>query len=479
MSRQRFNAHQKGETRNQNTIFGFAGFIKNTCGGTAVTFAIVTLMLAVVGGSGIDFYRMQQQKAVLQSVADAAVMAGAIRADAGDDTGAVQVTVKTYVQSNFDTRYAVTSSITTTVDSSTGQVATLVDSKISTTFMKMIGISNMNLEVKAAATYGGSSLEVALAMDVTGSMDGAKLAAAKTAAKNLATTLFTVPGTTQTNSKVKIGLVPFARYVNIGTSYRGQSWLSVPNDSSTTTNQCWQEDVGGYCAATKPVSTTCYNDGTPYACSWDECTNWVSGTIKNVCGPVTTTSTWYGCVGSRNYPADLQAEASAASPIPGLMDVGCNTQLLRLTKDQATVNAAIDGLSAWDETYIAPGMLWAWRVLSSKAPFADGSSDPVKTRKAIILMTDGFNTVSASYPGHWGSDTTDSNSVLAKTCANAKADGIAVYTVAFQVSDATIKSILTNCASKAGNFYDSADTSQLLDAFKQIAAQLSARRLVY
>lgn len=479
MSRQRSTTHRPTTIPTRVGLPGLSRLLGDVGGGTVVTFAIVTLMLAVVGGSGVDFYRLQQQKAVLQSVADAAVMAGATRADAGDDADAVKNTVKTYVQTNFDARYSVSSGITTTVDSSVGQIGTKVTTTISTTFMKMLGITTMSLEAKAAATYGGSSLEVALAMDVTGSMDGAKLAAAKTAAKNLATTLFTVPGTSQTNSKVKIGLVPFARYVNIGTSYRGQSWLSVPNDSSTTSTQCWQEDVGGYCAATKLVSTTCYNDGTPYTCSWNECTNWVSGTIKNVCAPVTTTSSWYGCVGSRNYPADLQADASASSPIPGIMDASCNSPLLRLTKDQSAVNAAIDGLSAWDETYIAPGMLWAWRVLSSKAPFADGSSDTVKTRKAIILMTDGFNTVSASYPAHWGSDTADSNSVLAKTCANAKAEGIAIYTVAFQVSDPTIKSILTTCATKAGNFYDSADTSQLLDAFKQIAAQLSARRLVY
>lgn len=456
-----------------------AGIFRDTAGGTLITFALVGGMLTVTAGGGIDVYRQQQQRAVLQSVADAAVMAGAIRADNGDSDATVQNTVKTYITTNFDTRYSVTSTVTTQINSGLGQVSTQVTSAIPTTFLKMLGIGTLKLETKAAASYGGSLMEVALAMDVTGSMYGTKLADAKSAAKSLLSILFTVPGTNQVNTKVKVGLVPFARYVNVGTGTRGQSWLSVPNDTSVTTNQCWQEDVGGYCAATKTVNSTCSNDGATYPCSWEECTSWVSGTQTTVCGPVTNTSTWYGCVGSRNYPADLQVEANAANPVPGLMDVWCNATLTRLSQDQTALNAAIDGLSASDETYIAPGMLWAWRVVSHKQPFADGNPDTTKTKKAIILMTDGYNTVSASYPAHWNTDTADSNSVLAKTCANAKADGITVFTVAFQVTDPTIKSILTSCATSASYFFDSSNSTQLTEAFKKIGSQLSARRLVY
>jgi Flp pilus assembly protein TadG len=447
-------------------------------GATAVTFVMVMLPLVVVTGAGADFYAMHQRRVDLQSTVDGAVMAGAMKADEGAANGVITKTVADYVTASFDKRFDATSTVNTTVDTNLGQVGTAVVTTMNTTFLKVIGIKTLTYQAKAAANFGGGLLEVALAIDVTGSMDGTKLTAAKAAAKDLVKTLFTVPGTNKTNDKVRIGLVPFARYVNIGTSYRGQAWLDVAADSKWTTQECWNNSTG-YCAASKRVTGTCYNDGTPYTCSWDQCTNWVSGTTTRVCGPVAHSTTWYGCVGSRNTAADLQAEASAASKIPGLMDTWCNATLVRLTKAQGTLNSAIDNLWASDETYIAPGMLWAWRLLSSKAPFADGSTNSTTTKKAIILMTDGANTVSATPPYHWGSDVTASNTMLSKTCTSVKTDNITIYTIAFDVTDAGIKSILTNCATSPSNFYDAANVSQMTSAFKQIGAQLSSRRLVY
>lgn len=453
--------------------------ISDRGGATAIALALVVMTMVLAAGGAVDYYAMFQWRTSLQGVADSAVIAGAITADEGSGDAAVQTTVRTYVTRGFDDPHKTSSTVATTIDTTLGQVATQVSVDIPTTFLKMIGIAALPVSVKSAASYGGGQMEVALAIDVTGSMDGPKLTAAKSAAKSLIQTLFTVPGTTKVNTKVKVGVVPFARYVNVGTAARGQSWLSVPADATTTTNQCWVEDQGGYCSATQTVTSTCYNDGVPYACSWEQCTNWVSGKLVTVCGPVTTTTAWHGCVGSRKYPNDLQAEANVTGPVPGVMDEVCNAQLVRLTQDQTALAAAIDGLAAWDETYIAPGMLWAWRVLSPRQPFADGSSNTQTTKKAIILMTDGFNTVSATYPTHWGGDTADSNAVLSKICANAKAEGIAVYTIAFQVSDSTVKSILTGCATNASYFFDSGNIAQMQAAFKQIGSQLSSRRLVY
>ena len=446
---------------------------------TAVTFALLAVPIAALAGGATDAYLVYQHKSDLQAVVDGAVMAGAIQADTGASSDTVKTTVKTYVSKNFDTVYKATTTLNTEMDNSAGQVSASATTSMPTSFLKMIGISSITYTAKSAATYGGGLMEVALAIDVTGSMDGDKLTAAKAAAKDLVQTLFTVPGTNKVNEKVKVGLVPFARYVNVGLSSRGSTWLDVAADASWKSYDCWYEDSGGYCAASHKVTTTCYNDGTPYSCSWDQCDKWVSGKQVKVCQWVQHATGWNGCVGSRNSPLDLQAEVTSSNKVPGLMDTWCNAELVRLTKTQGQVISAIENLSAWDETYIAPGMLWAWRVLSPKAPFGDGSSDNVKTKKAIILMTDGYNTLSATYPQHWGTDTNDANAVLSKTCANVKADGIAIYTIAFQVTDPTIKKILTDCATSSSYFFDSSNISAMQSAFKQIGSQLSSRRLVY
>ena len=445
-------------------------------GSTAIMFTLAMVPMILAAGGGADVYVNWRLQTSLQNVADSAVLAGSLALDGGGNAG---TTVSTYVTKNFDEPNQTSTAVTTKVDAATGTVSVDLVSSSGTTFLKMIGLKSIPLHVRSAATYGGGLLEVALAIDVTGSMDGAKMTAARKAAKDLVSTLFTVPGTNKVNDKVRMGLVPFTRYVRISTALRGQTWLDAPADSSTTVNECWTEDQGGYCTATKTVNTTCTNDGVSSPCSWEECTNWVPGKIVQVCGPRTYSKVWYGCVGSRNYPLDLQAEVSSAAKVPSIWDDYCPLELQRLTKDQTALNNLIDALVPYEETYIAPGMLWAWRLVSSKAPFADGSADAKTNHKAIILMTDGANTFSASYPAHSSNDVADANSVLLKTCTNAKADNVSIFTIAFAVTDSAIKQTLTNCATSASYFFDAGSSTEMLAAFRQIGAQLSSRRLVY
>src|SRR5690606_17327554 len=75
------------------------------------------------------------------------------------------------------------------------------------------------------------SVEVALVLDNTFSMSKTdakgvtKLASLKTAANALVSELMQ-----ESKADVRIGLVPYADYINIGTKYRKESWLSVPAD---------------------------------------------------------------------------------------------------------------------------------------------------------------------------------------------------------------------------------------------------------
>ena len=437
-----------------------------------MTFALIAVPLVAVSGGGTDIYFAQLERSRLQSTLDAAVLAGSATQSEGEDG---RQTVKDYLKKNFSDPTGHQASDVTKVDADKAIIESTASAKIQTSFLNVIGISEIDIQARSAATYGGQLTEVAIALDVTGSMnDGTKLADAKAAAKDLVDILFTVPGTNKQNEKVKIGVVPFASYVNVGTSARSSSWLDVPADYSTTTYSCQNESTctGGYDKKT----TTCWSDGIPYSCTQNVCKGY---TTTNVCKDRTSTYKWYGCVGSRLGTADQQAEATSSSRIPGLLNIGCNKTLTRLTTNKGTVVSAIAGLSAGGETYIAPGVLWGWRVLSSKAPYGDGDDDPVKTRKAIVIMTDGANTLSANKTYHNGTNVTASNTMLATTCANAKAEKITIYTVAFAVTDTSIKKILTDCATSASYFFDSKNSAELKAAFNQIGQQLSSRRLVF
>jgi len=342
----------------------------------------------------------------------------------------------------------------------------------------------MTVRAHSEVTAPGGPIEVAMALDTTGSMAGAKIDALKAAATTLNTTLFSVPNA---STNVKVGVVPFDYYVNIGTASRGATWLTASADYSTTSYECWDEYPNA--TYTNPVvrTGTCYNDGTPYTCTWTDYTvNY--GAPVNKCGNVTYNHTWNGCVGSRAYPQDVQGQADkadAANQVPALIDYSCARPLQRLTNNQALVQTAIDNLSASGETYIAPGLLWGWRVLSPFQPFSDGAPYNGRTKKYLVLMTDGFNTHSPNYPNHEGSnigdaacsDVTAANCLTKKTCDAIKAQNITIYSVAFQVTDLTIKGILQNCASSSAGYFDSASATDLQNAFVAIGNSITAIRI--
>ena len=102
---------------------------------------------------------------------------------------------------------------------------------------------------------------------------------------------------------------------------------------------------------------------------------------------------------------------------------------------------------------------------------------------ALVLDTtgsmQGANTKSAQYPDHWGTDAATANTITSEVCANINAApaGIKVYTIAFEVTDPTIKSILQSCAVSADRFFDAADSTQLSAAFQKIATSLAKLRL--
>jgi Flp pilus assembly protein TadG len=195
---------------------------------------------------------------------------------------------------------------------------------------------------------------------------------------------------------------------------------------------------------------------------------------------------------------------------PNLM---CTTRAITpLTTTQQTVIDAINDQEAYGYTNITAGISWGLRVLSPSVPFIQGRDyTDVNNLKVMIVMTDGENTYnpyldkdtnpSSStaagkfvksnygswgyvYKGHFGTTSTQSatifshlNARTAEACVKAKADGIKIYTIAFQVTDPDILSILTACASDPSMAYQSGNNQALLDAFTAIGESITSLRV--
>jgi hypothetical protein len=87
-------------------------------------------------------------------------------------------------------------------------------------------------------------------------------------------------------------------------------------------------------------------------------------------------------------------------------------------------------------------------------------------------MTDGDNTRAPDYPTHNSTSKVLANDLTRELCSNIKAEKITVYTVAFEVTDTTIKDILRDCATNPSLYFDAKNSKTLTAAFASIAASL-------
>ncbi|CAN5146537.1 hypothetical protein BH10PSE9_BH10PSE9_10940 [soil metagenome] len=207
----------------------------------------------------------------------------------------------------------------------------------------------------------------------------------------------------------------------------------------------------------------------------------------------------YGTATNKVTPSSITVGGNGGS-YPGGPNYNCTSdQVVPLTVTKSTVKTAISNMGADGTTNITAGLMWGWRLLSPTAPFTEGRAYTVTdNQKILVLMTDGENTYFAnskftvSTYGAWGYvwkshlGTTSSNEDdmqdkmeerMALACTNIKAAKIKIYTVAFQVTDATTLQLLEDCATKKEMAYQSSDNASLLAAFTAIGNDITLLRV--
>jgi Flp pilus assembly protein TadG len=460
-------------------------FARAEGGGVALIFGLTILPLLLATGAAVDYRRATEVRTRLQKAADSAALAAvdALRRGADPEAAATNYVDQRVAGTNLTTTNA-------TLQRGPATITVRVRTRLPTAFMKLARIDEIPISVEATAAVGAGNqpVDLAIVIDTTESMaQQGRLAAAKTAAKDLIDTIMLQPDGS-TNRAVRVGLVPFAKYVNIGTQYQREPWLNAPAWLRTSLTHdrcpdtCLEHDL-------EPIHRprTCYdNDATARNCDvdvvvWKNCRRW---------GPPTQCfqSEWKGCVASEFSPDD---ESDRPRDIRPLViedadswfpyDLRCPRPLTRLSRDVVALKQSVDALTPEGETYIAPGLLWGWRLLSTNPPFADGSVNPA-TKKFIVLMTDGANTHSP-YLGydetvHEGTNVAYANEKLLKICTNIKNAGIRLYTIAFKIADPTTQSLLRRCVAADSNYFDAQTNTQLLQAFSAIGSQITTLRLI-
>ncbi len=389
-------------------------FIQDNSGNFGIMSAILISLLLGASAMAVDLSNAMASKSRLQDTTDAIALM-AVKKNAKTQTELTKI-ANSYLATTYNADGTGTTKVKIDSIIRTGDRVTVSASeKLDVYLANLLGHGNLDVVVHSEAIDGNKGLDMALVLDTTGSMSGAKLASLKTSANSLIDKM-----SSQNNDKIRMSIVPFSQYVNVGKDYRHKNWIA--------------DSVG---------------------------------------------PNWEGCVGSRSGQ-DKFKPAFAGRPFPTVVATYCPNALQPLTKNMKKAKNTVSSMKAEGWTYMPAGLAWGLRTLEGTAPFTQANQNN-KAEKVLILMSDGANTKSASGSNHNGDDVNQANQGSKTLCNKIKAKNIKVYTIAFQLSnnsaDKKARKILENCASNESQFFDVDTAGDLNQAFDDIANSLIQLRL--
>ncbi|MGA7268828.1 MAG: vWA domain-containing protein, partial [Aestuariivirga sp.] len=204
---------------------------RSTAGNVAITFALSALGLILAGGCAIDYVRWARAQTDLQGVIDAAALAAAASPQTESDD--LKAIAAEYIDQNGPLLEVIKlEDPEFSYDSNTGRLSISLNGRVDMAFMSLAGVPEMAVFAESVVQQPSiPPVEAVLVLDTTYSMVGSKIDTLKTAAGNLTTSILA-------NDEARVGIVPFASYVNVGISRRNEPWANVPADSTTATESC-------------------------------------------------------------------------------------------------------------------------------------------------------------------------------------------------------------------------------------------------
>jgi Flp pilus assembly protein TadG len=196
-------------------------------------FGILAVVLIALSGAVVDYTSVEQARTRAQVALDAAALALQPEVYKGTAESVLKTDAKNLLINRIaDTR--ITADVTDAIKDTTNGTLTLKASlQVPMYFVQLIGINTMNVKLQSQSTRGSMNLEVAVALDTTGSMSGSKISDLRTATSDL---IDLVVQDTQTPTYTRMALVPYSMGVNVG-SYA--STFRGPNKNAAISGARW------------------------------------------------------------------------------------------------------------------------------------------------------------------------------------------------------------------------------------------------
>ncbi len=396
-------------------------------GSIAIIFALSLFLIVFAVGFALDGAQAVRTSSKIANSLDAASLAAARALAEG---GKTEAEVRVLAENIFKAQMGAGDSATFTwsdfdidIDPATGSVTINTNVQVPTSFSRILNVNAVNFTKSSTSIFKMRNIELAMVLDITGSMSGQKIADLKLAANDIVDIL--QPAGKPANNR--IALVPYSASVNAG------SYAALASDNQSLDN-CVIERHGAHA----------YSDEAPDSGRYFEAED--------------------------NPPVNGQYMCPVSEILP-------------LSADRALVKAEIDALTTdgWTAGHI--GLGWGWYTIApSWTPVWPASADPKpyadpNTIKAIILMTDGeFNT---SYLN--GPENATSSDQAIELCDSIKdpavtGGNVVIYSVAFQ-SPPAAEATLQACATSPTHYFSADNSTELRMAFQDIAKRLQNLRI--
>ncbi|WP_378947116.1 hypothetical protein [Mesorhizobium sp. ANAO-SY3R2] len=431
-------------------------------GNFAILGGLTVSMLAMAAGFGINIAQLYNVKSGLKHAVDAAVTStardlttGKIKAEDADTM------VRAFLEANAARLLAPGEKVVLRnvfVDRLAGTVEATADIDVNVYFPLFGTANRQRVTATTASLYSNKKIEVAMMLDVTGSMKATKktdkIGDLKKAAQNAVDQL--LGGQDAANPRVRVSLVPYANSINVGAL--AQSTVFVEQKGSERKQAPGMYDSKLASASPRP----------------DNCATERKGNEQYTdAGPDIA-------MVNRDYLLTKYAQENSTTTCPA-------ATLMPLTADSAALKASIKSYVASGGTAGHIGIQWAWYTLSEnwgqvmKASERPAKADPKDVTKVAILMTDGeFN---LSYFDASTSDEVynDNGKQAPRTaattlCKAMRNKGIEIFTVGFQLDNAAAKQTMKDCASPGSGsmkrYFEAATGAELDEAFQAIARNI-------
>lgn len=481
-------------------------YLTGLAGATAIVFALIIPMVVASAAFGVDLAFAYLVRQRLSHALDAAAVAAAAASNEG---GNLQAKVEEFLAKNYPSN-KIGDVYNLSITQNGSKIRVSANARFDAYFGRLLGKDEIDVYAETEVTREILGLEVAMVLDVTGSMNNippAPPGEPDNEIRNIdalkgASTLFTdiLFRSAVFDDTIKIGIVPYATTVNVGSYGLGLTPSGEEYDDAFVNN---------------PDGVDYYNPtNSPGSCS-------------------SRFRDWRGCVLARDYPDDtkdaedwwrwdmwrmtFQYAQNSAYRTQNVNFRDCDGQnyttpyyvyydkvygpnyncpkasILPLTSNEGDILSKINSFEADGNTSGNIGMVWGYRVISPEFPFQEGADYGDRNwKKAVVMMTDGDNTVDSFYTAHGGytqSDVTsraEMNTRFEETCEAMKEAGILVYTITFSYPtnyddegnatsyniNGTTRGYYERCATE-NKYYDALGQDELRDVFEAISRELS------